>query len=240
MKIALSGYGKMGKEIEKAALLRGHEIVAVIDSPSQWQEKLLMLKKADVVVDFSTPASVVDNIRHCFDLKLPVVTGTTGWNENMERVKKWCADEEQALFVGSNFSIGVNILFRLTRQLSGILNQLEEYDISLEEIHHIHKLDAPSGTAIKLAEIILAGLDRKSKWVNHTANAGEELTIRSVREDEVAGIHSLICESEADRLILRHEAKNRKGFVAGAMLAAEWLPGKKGYFEMNDLLHALK
>ena len=142
--------------------------------------------------------------------------------------------------MASNFSLGINILFSLTRQLSVVLNSIEDYDISLEEIHHIHKLDAPSGTAIKLADIILAGFERKNKWVNQPAKLPEELSIISVREDEVTGIHTLTCESEADKLILKHEAKNRKGFVSGAMLAAEWLPGKTGYFEMNDLLPGLK
>jgi len=237
MKIIISGYGKMGKEIEKAALARGHEILAKPDTPDDWSAQKSLISQADLVIDFSTPDSVLFNIRRCFDLHLPVVVGTTGWHEHAELVKKWCLDEQQAIFVASNFSVGMNILYSLTRQLSKIINQFDDYGISLEEIHHIHKLDAPSGTAIRLAEIILESVDRKKHWVNHRQVSPEELEILSVRENEVPGVHTIRCESDSDKLTLKHEAKGRKGFAAGAVLAAEWLKGKKGIFEMKDLLH---
>jgi 4-hydroxy-tetrahydrodipicolinate reductase len=226
----------MGREIEKAALSRGHEILAKPDLPDDWQVYESLISQADVVLEFSTPASVMENIRHCFDLKLPVVVGTTGWNESMDLVKKWCADERQSIFVASNFSVGVNILYSLTRQLSEIVNQFDDYEISVEEIHHIHKLDAPSGTAIRLAEIILEGIERKKQWVNRQQTGPEELQILSVREGEIPGIHTISCESGTDKLVLRHEAKSRKGLANGALLAAEWLKGKKGFYEMNDML----
>jgi 4-hydroxy-tetrahydrodipicolinate reductase len=236
VKIVISGYGKMGREIESAALARGHAIAARLDLPVDWDLQKDLIISADMVIDFSTPASVVDNIRHCFDFRLPVVVGTTGWNDNAEKVKKWCDDELQALFTASNFSIGVNILYSLTGHLSKIIDKIEDYDISLEEIHHIHKLDSPSGTAIRLAEIILEEIDRKKKWVNHLTNSREELQVSSIREDEIPGIHTISCESAVDKLTLRHEAKGRKGFAIGALLAAEWLQDKKGFFGMKDML----
>ncbi|MDX9907234.1 MAG: 4-hydroxy-tetrahydrodipicolinate reductase [Bacteroidales bacterium] len=236
MNIILSGYGRMGHEVEKAAIARGHRIIARIDTEDDWATCSPLFSSADVVIDFSQPATAVANIRHCFDHHIPVVTGTTGWNKDEPMVRKWCMDENQSLFVGSNFSIGVNILFALTGKLGELMNRFDEYNISLEEIHHIHKLDAPSGTAIKLAELILSRVERKKAWVNQTGRTPEELQVISVREGEVPGTHTVDCESEADRITLRHEAKNRKGFALGAVMAAEWLPGKKGYFEMNDLL----
>jgi 4-hydroxy-tetrahydrodipicolinate reductase len=236
VKIVISGYGKMGHEIESAALARGHEIVAKVDIPGDWESQANLIKSADMVIEFSTPLSVIDNIRRCFDYRLPVVVGTTGWNDRAELVKHWCAGENQSLFTASNFSIGVNILYSLTGHLSRILNNIEDYNISLEEIHHIHKLDSPSGTAINLAEIILREIDRKKKWVNHITEVPEELQVTSVREGEIAGIHTIACESAADNLIIRHEARGRKGFTAGALMAAEWLQGKKGYYGMTDML----
>lgn len=226
----------MGKEIEKAALARGHIIVAILDIPEDWLTHATKICQADVVIDFSTPVSVVDNIRRCFDLYLPVVVGTTGWHESAGLIKKWCMEEEQAIFTASNFSIGVNILYSLTGKLSTIMDRFDEYEISLREIHHIHKLDVPSGTAIKLAEIILENVERKKQWVNRSQSGSGELQILSVREDEVPGIHEVHCESDSDMLTLKHIAKSRKGFASGALLAAEWLQGRKGYFEMKDML----
>lgn len=237
MNLVISGYGRMGREIEKAAQERGHRVTAIVDTPADWKKYDDTIRQADMVIEFSTPASALENIRTCFDLHLPVVVGTTGWHEHASRVRKWCDEESQSFFTASNFSIGVNILHDLTRQLSGFIDRFEEYSITLEEIHHIHKLDSPSGTAISLAGLILDGVERKKKWVNRKANSTEELEIRSVRQDEITGIHTICCESDSDRLILRHEAKNRRGFAAGALLAAEWLAGRKGYFDMKDLLN---
>jgi 4-hydroxy-tetrahydrodipicolinate reductase len=237
MKIVISGYGKMGKEIEKAALARGHRIVAKLDTAEDWSLQKKLIAKAEMVIDFSMPGTALINIRNCFDHKLPVVVGTTGWHEAEGIARKWCREEDQAIFVASNFSIGVNILYNLTEQLAKIVNRLDSYEISLEEIHHIHKLDAPSGTAIRLAEIILGNVNRKKLWVNRQQERPEELEILSVREGEIPGIHKISCESDSDKLTLKHIAKGRKGFAVGALLAAEWLLGKKGFFEMKDLLH---
>jgi 4-hydroxy-tetrahydrodipicolinate reductase len=237
VKIIISGYGKMGREIEMVALNRGHQVLARLDNPDDWAEQSSLISQAEMVIEFSTPMSVLGNIRQCFDLHLPIVVGTTGWHEKADLVKKWCSGEGQAIFAAFNFSIGVNILDSLTRQLSNIINQIENYEISLEEIHHVHKLDAPSGTAIRLAEIILNGVERKEYWVNRLKEKPEELQILSVREDEIPGIHTITCESDSDRLTLKHEAKGRKGFANGAILAAEWLQGRKGFFEMKDMLH---
>jgi 4-hydroxy-tetrahydrodipicolinate reductase len=237
VKIIISGYGKMGREIEKAALSRGHRILAKLDTPDDWSAQSTLICQADMVIEFSTPDSVLGNIRRCFDLHLPIVVGTTGWHENADQVKKWCTDEHQAIFTASNFSIGVNILYSLTKQLSEIINDLDDFEISIEETHHIHKVDAPSGTAIRIAEIILGGIERKKRWVNRRQITPDELQILSVREGEIPGIHKITCESDSDILTLKHIAKGRKGFANGAVLAAEWLAGKNGYFEMKDMLH---
>jgi len=236
VKIVISGYGKMGKEIEKIALERHHQVIEKLETPDDWMNKTSQISQADVIIEFSTPGSVIGNIRNCFDLHLPVVVGTTGWNDHREQVKEWCLGEKQALFTASNFSIGVNILFGLVRQLSVALDHFDDYDISLEEIHHIHKLDSPSGTAISLAEIILRNMKRKERWVNRKQQSPADLEIISKREGEVAGIHRVVCESGADRLSLIHEAKSRRGFAVGAVLAAEWLPGRQGFFGMEDML----
>lgn len=236
MKIIISGYGKMGREIEKVALARGHQILAKLDRPEDWTAQKNLISQADMVLDFSTPDSALNNIRICFDHNLSVVVGTTGWQANTGLVKKWCTDENQAIFVASNFSIGVNILYYLTEQLSKIMNQLDDYEIYIEEIHHKHKLDAPSGTAIRLAEIILSDVARKKQWVNRPQSNPEELQILSFREGEIPGIHKISYESDSDKLTIKHIAKGRKGFAVGAVLAAEWLAGKKGFFEMKDLM----
>jgi len=237
MKIVISGYGKMGREIEKTALARGHRVIEKLDNPDDWVIKTSMLSQADVIIEFSTPDSVLGNIRHCFDLHLPIVVGTTGWHDKKDLVREWCSAENQAILAASNFSIGVNILYHLTRQLSGLLDQFDNYNISLEEIHHIHKLDSPSGTAINLAEIIMGNLKRKNKWVNRGQQNPEELEIISVREDEVPGVHKITCDSDSDKLVLIHEAKGRQGLATGAILAAEWIQGRRGFYEMNDMLH---
>lgn len=227
----------MGKEAEKAALSRGHKIISKLDDPEDWSTHYKKISQADMVIDFSTPDSVLRNIRQGFDIHLPLVVGTTGWSEHTETVKKWCLDEHQGIFVASNFSIGMNLLMGLTRQLARALNHFENFNITLEEIHHIHKVDTPSGSAIRLADIILSEMERKKKWVNGLQQSPDDLQIISVREDEITGMHTVNCESEHDRLSMKHEAKNRQGFAVGAILAAEWLKGKSGYYEMKDLLN---
>ncbi|MFO7615039.1 MAG: 4-hydroxy-tetrahydrodipicolinate reductase [Bacteroidales bacterium] len=236
MKIILSGYGKMGRAIEQAAVTRQHEIVARLDAAEDWTMITSLDDKPDVVMEFSTPMTAVENIRRTFDLGLPIVAGTTGWLEHEETVRKWCSDEKQALFTASNFSIGVNILFDLTKRLSSLLEHFDDFDVSIEEIHHIQKLDRPSGTAVTLARMIIDKWKRKEKWVNRETDKAEELEIISKRVADVFGIHTIRCASESDRLTLTHEALNRQGFAKGALLAAEWLKGKTGYFGMNDML----
>jgi 4-hydroxy-tetrahydrodipicolinate reductase len=236
MDIVISGYGKMGKVIEKAALDRGHRIKAILDRPEDWDSIPQTDFAGSVVLEFSIPNAAAGNIRRCFDLKVPVVVGTTGWNDRLAEVRQWTETEGQALFFASNYSIGVNLMFEVTRQLSAMLNTLPGYDISLWETHHIHKLDAPSGTAIRLAEIILENYRAKKEWVNREAAGPEELAIISRREDEIAGIHSFVSESKSDKLVITHEAKDRTGFANGAIMAAEWMRGKTGFFTMKDLL----
>ena len=238
MDIILSGYGKMGKVVEKVALARGHRIAAIIDRPED-REKLQKedLSKA-VAIDFSIPTAVVGNIRYLFDMHVPVVVGTTGWNDQVNTVRQWVHQEGQALFFAANFSIGINLMFELTRMLSHLLSSTEGFEISLEETHHIHKLDAPSGTAIKMAEIILKELTTKERWINHASSNPSDLQIISYREGEIAGIHSVVCESDSDRLVITHEARDRSGFATGAIMAAEWIAGKTGFFGMQDMLNA--
>lgn len=238
MDIILSGYGKMGKVVEKVALSRGHRIVAIIDRPEDRGKITPESLKNAVAIDFSIPAAVVGNIRYFFDLDVPVIVGTTGWNDQMQTVREWVEKESRTIFFSANFSIGMNLMFELTQMLSNLLNSTKDFDISMEETHHIHKLDAPSGTAIKLAGIILKQLKAKEKWVNRKASSPGELQIISHREGEITGIHSIICESESDRLIITHEAKDRSGLAVGAVMAAEWVAGRHGFFEMKDMLSA--
>ena len=223
MKIALLGYGKMGKAVEALALERGHSVGVTIDNEDDWMGKIESLRECDVAVEFSTPATVVGNIMRCFDMGMPVIVGTTGWYDQLESVVHDCQQREQALFVASNFSIGMNIMFELNRRLAQLMDGREEYAASITETHHVHKLDAPSGTAISLAN------DMKEEL-------GRTVPITSIREGEVPGIHEVVYDSDIDTLTLRHSAKSRKGLALGAVLAAEFLEGKKGYYTMRDML----
>lgn len=236
MKIALIGYGKMGQEIEKMAIKRGHEILLVLDNLDDWETDGNHLPEVDVAIDFSTPSSTVENINNCFSAGIPVVVGTTGWLDDLDKVRQDCADQNQTLFFATNFSIGVNLFFDLNRHLAQIMSQVEGYEISIEETHHIHKQDAPSGTAIALANDIIDIVERKEKWVNNPVEHPEELGIKSYRTENAPGTHVIKYESEEDIIQISHTAKSRKGFALGALLAAEWIIGKKGYFEMKDLI----
>lgn len=236
MKIALLGYGKMGKEIEQIAIQREHEIVVKIDAHNSSDETTEQLKKADVAIEFSTPASVISNIHKCFENNLPVVVGTTGWNDKQEEIKKLCLENKKSLFHASNFSIGVNIFLKVNEYLAKIMNNHVGYDVNMKEIHHIHKLDSPSGTALTLANGILNNLERKDKWVENTSPKKNELEIISERQGEVPGTHIVKYFSEVDEIEISHVAHSRKGFALGAVLAAEFLKGKKGVYGMNDLL----
>ncbi len=236
MKIALIGYGKMGKEIEKIALDRKHEIALVIDINNQHEFTVENLKNADVAIDFSTPHTAYSNILKCFEAGIPVVCGTTGWLDKLDDIRERCAGNKQTFFYASNYSVGVNVFFALNRVLAGLMNQLPDYDAEMKEIHHIHKLDAPSGTAISLANDLIAQIDRKKQWELDRASSKEALKITAVRENEVPGTHIITWDSAVDRIEIMHEAKSRKGFALGALLAAEFIKDKKGVYGMEDML----
>lgn len=237
MKIALIGYGKMGHEIEKIALERGHEIVSIIDKDNQSDFDSPQFKSAEAAIEFSMPSSALDNYKKCFAANIPVVAGTTGWLEHIEDVKKACENGKQTFFYASNYSIGVNIFFALNKYLAKIMNNYPAYDVKMEEIHHIHKLDAPSGTAITLAEGVIENIDRKTAWKLEKEEKPSDLAIHCIREGEVPGIHEIFYESQSDIISIKHDAKNRKGFALGAVMAAEFIKGKKGFLGMNDMLN---
>ena len=237
MKIALIGYGKMGHEIEKIALQRGHEIVCTIDINEPEKFDSPEFRSADVAIEFTSPESALQNYRRAFAADVPVVSGTTGWLEQLDEIKAACENDGQTFFYASNFSLGVNIFFALSNYLAKIMNQFPDYDVRMEETHRIHKLDAPSGTAITLAEGILENLKRKKTWSLNKADNEEELEITAFREGEVPGIHTVVYESEADSIRITHDAKSRKGFALGAVLAAEFTKGKKGFLGMKDMLN---
>ena len=237
MKIALIGYGKMGKNIEQIAVSRGHQIVSIIDVNNPEEFESSRFKSADVAIEFTTPQTAYDNYMKCFAANIPVVSGTTGWLDKLELIKKLCKTEGKTFFYASNFSIGVNIFFALNRYLSKIMNNFPAYDVRMTEVHHIHKLDAPSGTAITLAEDILKNIDRKMEWRLDHAEKDSDLAITAVREGEVPGIHDIIYESDVDTLEIKHSAKSRAGFALGAVVAAEFTANKKGFLGMDDLFH---
>jgi 4-hydroxy-tetrahydrodipicolinate reductase len=234
MKIALLGYGKMGKEIEKIALTRQHQIQLKVDAFNLDELTTANLNQADVAIDFSTPLSAFSNIMACFEAGIPVVCGTTGWHDKLEEVRKVCTSRNQTLFYASNFSLGVNLFFALNKYLAGLMNNMPDYDVSMKEIHHVHKLDAPSGTAITLANDLISRVQRKVKWELNHADDKSALIISAVREAEVPGTHIVTYDSEVDTLEISHMAKNRVGFAVGAILAAEFIRDKKGIFSMED------
>ncbi|MCA0931549.1 4-hydroxy-tetrahydrodipicolinate reductase [Lutimonas saemankumensis] len=230
MKIALLGYGRMGQAIEKIAIERGHDIVIKKDiEPLE-----VDLSLADVAIDFSHPLAAFENIKSCIDKGVPVVSGTTGWLERYDEVSDYCKEHEGGFIYASNFSIGVNLFFNLNAYLAKMMRPITEYDVEMEEIHHIHKLDAPSGTAISLADDILSESDKKN-WSIET-RAKEDLYINVKREGEVPGTHSVTYSSEIDSIEIKHTAFNRTGFALGAVVAAEWLREKKGIYSMKDVL----
>jgi len=234
MKIAIVGYGKMGKEIEQIAIARGHEIVIKISEAIT--EQTLGLNDADVAIEFSRPDAAANNIIGLNKRCIPVVCGTTGWYNRLDEVKAHVHENDTALLYSTNFSIGVNIIFHLNKILANIMHSLDEYDPRILEIHHVHKLDKPSGTAITLAEGILNELKRKEHWKLDEVSNPSELLITSERTDDVPGTHSIVYESSIDKIELNHIAKNRVGFAMGAVKAAEWLRDKKGTYTMRDYL----
>lgn len=238
MKIALIGYGKMGKAIEEIALQRGHEIVAKIDVSHPITE--LAEKDIDVAIEFTRPDAAVGNILFCMDHQIPVVVGTTAWNHEFSKVKEVLEVKNGALLYASNFSVGVNIFFEINRRLAKLMNPQTDYTASIEEIHHLQKLDAPSGTAVSIANDLLKNLDPLENWKlgeEHVPTVEKnELAITSFRQPDVPGTHVVRYTSEVDTIEIKHEAHNRKGFALGAVLAAEFLKGKKGIFTMSDVL----
>ena len=235
MRIALLGYGKMGKVIEELALERGHEISLKTSSETAIQSTG-ELKDTDLAIEFSTPDAAPENIALCLEAGIPIVVGTTGWYKHLERIVELLKVEEGRLFTATNFSLGVNIFFKLNEKLAQMMNELDQYEVGIEEIHHTEKLDAPSGTAITTAEIILDELKRKKNW-KLDGKASDELSIQALRLPNVPGTHTVSYTSEIDSISLKHEAKNRKGFALGALLAAEWLTKQSsGVYGMENLL----
>ncbi len=236
MKIAILGYGKMGREIEKICLDRHYDIVARIDNEHDWDTYSKEIALADVAIEFSTPDTVLSNINKCFALNIPIVVGTTAWHSSMEEIKAACIRDNQALIYGSNFSVGVNLFFYLNEVLAKQMNNHTDYDVSLEEIHHTHKLDAPSGTAISLADIIIKDIDRLQSWQKENSSNRSILGITSKRIDPTPGTHSITYSSDIDEIELTHTAKSRAGFAKGAIFAAEWIMKKKGWYDFKDIL----
>ena len=237
MNLALIGYGKMGKEIEKIAISRGHKINLIIDINNPQDLTVENLRKCDVAIEFTIPHSAVNNYNTCFEAGIPVVSGTTGWLDKKEDVIKKCTEMNGTFLYASNFSLGVNLFFELNRKLAELMSNRPEYNVEMTEVHHIHKLDAPSGTAITLAEDILNRLPGKNSWVNDNVPAENELNIKSERRGEVPGIHAIKYESDVDFIEITHDSKSRKGLAFGAVRAAEYCLDHKGILTMKDLLN---
>lgn len=248
MNIALIGYGKMGRMIEQIALERGHKIVCVVDIDNHDDIHSAAFRSADVAIEFTAPTSAYANVMDAFNEGVKVVSGSTGWMaQHGEEMKKLCADGDNTLFWSSNFSVGVAIFNALNVYLAKIMNNYPTYDVRIDETHHVHKLDAPSGTAITLAEGVVRNLDRKTSWTKGTLLApdgtlsgtsrveADKLAVNSIRRDEVPGIHSVVYNSEADCITITHDAHSRKGFALGAVLAAEYAATHKGFLTMHDL-----
>lgn len=236
MNIALIGYGKMGKAIEKAALRRGHQISLIIDLENKEDLNAENLRKADVAIEFTTPHTAFENVSYCLSHQTPVVCGSTGWLDHLEEAKAVAANNNTGLIVASNFSIGVNLFFELNKKLASLMHNHSEYGVEMTEIHHTAKKDAPSGTAISLAEQILENHPLKKKWVNSLTENPEELSILSERIDPAPGTHVVRYKSAIDDIEITHTAHSREGFAEGAVLAAEFLKGKAGFYGMKEVL----
>ena len=232
MKIALLGYGKMGKAIEKIALKRNHEIIFLSDK----NMKKGKLSDADVAINFSIPDSAYDNIMMALKLKIPVVSGTTGWLKYYDKVKKYCLENNLSFLYSSNFSIGVNLFFKINQNLAKLMNNYKEYIVEIEETQHIKKLDKPSGTAISIAEDIISNSDYNNWKLNEVNNSHSNILINSIRKDDIPGTHNITYSSKIDEIKISHIANSREGFAFGAIIAAEWLINKKGVFSMKDVL----
>lgn len=237
MQIGLLGYGKMGKAIEELANPQGVDIAWKITQANRDQLSTALLRDADVVIEFTRPEAAFKNVMACLEAGVPVVSGTTGWLEQLAEAEHWCRKHQGALLWASNFSVGVNLFFALNRYLARLMNTRPEYDPAVTEIHHIHKLDAPSGTALTLTNDILQQLDRMQSWkLAPTPPAMDEIPVTAIRENEVPGIHRICWQSPIDEITIEHKAYSRTGFASGALLAAQWLTGKTGVFRMEDVL----
>ena len=232
MKIALLGYGKMGKAIEKIALKRNHEIIFLLDKTI----KKGKLSDADLAINFSIPDSAYDNIMMALKLKIPVVSGTTGWLKSYDKIKRFCEERKLSFLYSSNFSIGVNLFFKLNSYLANLMNNNKEYIVKIDETHHINKIDKPSGTAISLAEDIISNSDYNNWKLNNVNHNNKDILIDSIRKDEIPGTHNIKYISKIDEIKISHIANSREGFAFGAIIAAEWLINKKGVFSMKDVL----
>lgn len=241
MNIALIGYGKMGQIIEKFAIDRNHQIVLIVDENNRDQVTVEELQQADVAIDFSTPNAVLENIEFCFKANVPVVVGTTGWYEKLDDIKDECISNNHTLMYGSNYSIGVNIFFHINKLLAKAMNPYKQYEVQVEEIHHTQKLDSPSGTAITIADGIIENYDSKSDWINNVIGEDEaipksnQLLIESHRLEDVPGTHTVLYSSEVDQIEFKHTAHSRSGFALGAIIAAEWLHDKAGFYNVKDM-----
>jgi 4-hydroxy-tetrahydrodipicolinate reductase len=236
MRIAIIGYGKMGHMIEEIALQRGHEVVLKINIDNTEDFTKENCAKADVAIEFTGPSTAYENVKNCIDFGLPVVSGSTGWNNKLTEMREYVIQKNGSFLHTSNFSIGVNIFFEVNKLLARLMSPHSEYNVSLKEIHHTAKLDAPSGTAVSLAEQVLSNLQRKNTWVNHESQKEHELTIISERIDPAPGTHFVKYSSEIDDIEIIHTAHNRKGFALGAVLAAEYISNKNGVFSMQEVL----
>ena len=237
MRIVLIGYGKMGKEIERIAIDRGHQIVSKIDIENPDDLISLTNKEVDVAIEFSNPVSAFSNIMKCIEKQIPIVCGTTGWLEKKAEVEKATQSFDSTFFYASNYSIGVNLFFKLNKQLAKLMQPHAGYDIYTNEIHHVEKKDSPSGTAITIAEGIMSQYPKKNKWVNNEIPGADEIAIWSQRESTKPGTHTVKYISKVDQIEVTHEAFSREGFALGAVIAAEWILGKKGVLGMDDMLN---
>ena len=235
MKTAIIGYGKMGREIERILIERGHTVALIIDEANAADLNAQNLEGVDVALEFTTPATAYNNIRQCVECGTPVVSGTTGWTERLEELKALCEQKGSAIFYASNYSLGVNLMFRLNRELARLMNQFGGYEITMSETHHTEKKDSPSGTAVTLAEDIISRVERKTGWVNEPTNDPALISIESLRIGKTPGDHSVTYTSEDDVLEIRHSIKNRRTLAQGAVVAAEFLCGKQGIYTMEDL-----
>ena len=235
MRVAIIGYGKMGHEIEQVLLQRGHSVALIIDQNNAGDLNAENLAEIDVAIEFTTPDTAYTNVRTCIECGTPVVSGTTGWHDKLEELQALCKEKNSTMIWSSNYSLGVNITFRLNRYLAELMNRFDAYNIAIEEIHHTQKKDAPSGTAISLANDILARVERKSEWLNEATTADNAIEIISLREGTVPGTHTVTYTSEDDKIEIKHTLFSRRALALGAVVAAEFVAPRKGVFTIDDL-----